>query len=696
MAPYRFRNLQTTFKKASKILNMHRFGPFTLDPARRVLTREGRTVAITARPFDILLALVDRAGEIVDKDEMLKLVWPDTVVEEANLSQQIFLLRKLLGHTDEQPYIATVPRRGYQFVAAVVSEPRAPVSPPSVTAAVPALAGPARLDMALPAGTSLALRSTRALALAPDGSHVVCVVEEGGTTRLYARSIGRFDGRLLPGTEGASGPFFSPDGQWVGFESGRVLRKMRLDGGPALPLCDVADMRGAAWRDCGDIVFAPGPTTGLWRVDASGGTAAPLTTLAFDAGERTHRWPHAVSGSSDVLFTIGHHGAQSFDEASLAITSVASPGHHLVLRHATDGRWQPGGHLIWSRGGALFAASFDIATARLNGPPRMVQDAVATSATGVAHFDWSRNGVLIHAVGTAQTMRRALVTVGRDGAEKQRHLSGEALEEPRLAPDGTAAIISLRNRRSDLWSYDFTRGSLTRLTFDGENFAGIWGPVPGLITYSSSQGGPSDLYLLRPGHSSAPRLFVSSAFDKIAGGWSPDGSVLLFTEYHPDTGADLWLVDRDGAHARPFLRTKFNEYSAVIAPDGRHAAYVTDESGRPEIMAVTFPDAAVKYQLSTDGGTEPVWSPAGSDLFYRSGNRMMRVDLRDGLARAGIPTTLFEGAFVGTTITLANFDVSDDASMFLMVRDEQPAPPSMLAVTIGIAAGSAPAIGGDR
>ncbi len=222
---------------------MHCFGPFVLDPARRVLTQEGRAVPVTARPFDILLALIERAGQTVTKDELLRVVWRDTVVEEANLSQHIFLLRKLLGHTDEQPYITTVPRRGYQFVAEVRGLPDEPARPRAVVVRAPP-PGPLRLDLVLPAGSALAVGSTPVVALARDGSKVVNVVDEGGTTYLCLRSLDQFDGRRLPGTEGAASPFFSPDGNWIGFESGRLLQKIPLEGGPAFALCEVTDMRG--------------------------------------------------------------------------------------------------------------------------------------------------------------------------------------------------------------------------------------------------------------------------------------------------------------------------------------------------------------------------------------------------------------------------------------------------------------------
>ena len=659
---------------------MYCFGPFSLDPARRLLVRQGRGMPISARAFDVLLALVERSGHTVDKDELLRIVWPDTVVEEANLSQHIFMIRKLLGQTDAHPYIATVPRRGYQFVAPV--ENRAVAADGPLPSAATSVGDVVRLEVSLPPRVTLAVGATPVIALAPDAKKVVFVGREGLTTRLYLRQMDRFETTVIEGTEGASSPFFSPDGNWVGFESGRKLHKIALEGGPPHVLCEVADLRGATWTPTGEIVYAPGPTTGLWRISVDGGPAVAVTTLDFEGGERTHRWPHAVQDGSGVIFTIGTASATSFDEAAVAIVATAGGAHRLVLQHGTDGRVVGGGRLLWTRGAALFEAGFDAVAARITGPGRVVQRGVLSSATGAAHYDWSSTGTLVHLAGEAETMRRELLTINRNGDVVAHHLTGDSLEEPRWSPDGAAAIVSLRNRTSDLWLHDFARATLGRLTFDGENFAGIWGPDPHTITFSASHGGPSDLYLLRADRSLPPELLVASEFDKVAGAWSADGRTLVFTEYHPDTGADLWLLDRPGESARLFVRTRFNEYAPVFSPDARHVAYVSDESGRPEIFVVAFPDATGKRQLSADGGSEPIWSPTGLELFYRSGNRLMRVDLSGGVTHAGIPTTLFEGEFAHGTVTLANYDVSADAATFLMVRAPAPAAPATLCVTL--------------
>lgn len=660
---------------------MYAFGPFSVDPTRRVLKRGDQPLPITARTFDVLMALLEQAGQTVGKDHLLRTVWPDTVVEEANLSQQIFTIRKLLGTTEKEPYIATVPRCGYRFVAPVIGRPPA-LGRTSTTGPEPPSAGtPLRLEIAIPAETPLAMRSTPTVAASPDGSMVVFVVADGGTTRLCLRRLNAFHSNPVPGSEGAANPFFSPDGRWLGFESRRRLWKVPTEGGKPFAVCEVAEVRGATWTARDEIIFAPGPATGLWRVAADGGAPQPLTVLDFDGGERTHRWPHALPDGDGVIFTIGHSGATSFDEASLALARLTGE-RRLVLQHATDGRVLPDRQLIWARGGSLLAAPFDAAVARLGGLPRIVAHGVAASATGAAHFSCSRDGLLFHIAGETQTLKRELVLVDRNGAETAGHLTGEMLEEPRWSRDGGAAILSMRNHSSDLWSYDFSRGTLGRLTFDGENFAGIYGPGDA-ITFSSSNGGPADLYVLQPDRSLPPELLVSSEFDKVAGAWSPDGQELVFAEYHPDTGADLWLLERHAGRPQPFVCTRFNEYCPVFAPDGRHIAYVTDESGRPEVVVVDRAGAVGKRQISTDGGTEPVWSRDGRELFYRSGNRLMRVDVSGGITQAGIPTTLFEGNSVPSTVTLANYDVSPDAITFLMIRAATATAPTSLRVTIG-------------
>jgi len=523
------------------------------------------------------------------------------------------------------------------------------------------------------------------LAVSRDGRRLVYVAAVHGTTQLFLRALDRFDVTPVEGTEGVANPFFSPDGQWIGFQCGGALLKVMIGGGQPVTICDIeGDLRGAAWGDGDDIVLAPGPTAALWRVHAAGGPVRPLTTMMFDRGERTHRWPHLLPGGRSVIFTIGCVGAVSFDAASLAVVELDGGEHQIVLQHATDGRCLPTGHLLWARVGTLMSAVFDARARVVQGSSRVVLSGVAVAATGVAQCACSEGGLLVHVPGSAQTVRRSLVGVDRNGAVVETYFGGDAVEEPRLSPDGAGAIISMRGRTSDLWLYDFARGTLSRVTFDGENFAGIWGPGAGSITFSSSRGGAADLYAVQPDRTAAPELLVASAFDKVAGSWSADGLHLLFTEYHPETGVDIWVFDRGAGAVRPFIRTRFNEYAPVLSPDARYVAYTSDESGRPEIYLVEYPEAVGKRQLSTEGGVEPLWARDGSELFYRSGDRVMRVDMSRGAANAGVPTTVFEGRFVKGTVTcLSNYDVTVDGRRFVMVVEDTPPAPSALLVTSG-------------
>jgi serine/threonine-protein kinase len=664
------------------------FGPYCLDPARRVLTRDEATLPITGKAFDVLLALVERRGRTVEKNELLELVWPDATVQEANLSQQIFTIRRILDEAlDHQRCIATIPRRGYRFVADV-REAREPAAEqhPAVPLSRSALGAPMRLALHLPAGAAPALSSSTAVAVDAAARFFIYVTVAAGTSRLCVRGLDRLEPQLLAGTDGAANPFLSPDGEWVGYVAQARLQKIRVSGGMPSTLCEVdGELRGATWTSRGEIVFAPGPASGLWKVAAAGGTPYPVTTLAFEAGERTHRWPHALPDGTHVLLTIGHAGTASFDEATLAVVSLTGDTTpRPILRHGTDARYVPDGHLLYAREAAIMAAPFDLDALTVRGAARPLMSGVATAATGAAHFDCSDTGVLVHAPGEAQTLRRRLVRVRRDGSAASPCVTGDGLEEPRLAPDGRRVIVDLRGRTTDLWLHDFARGTLARLTFDGDNFAAAWGPAPDTITFSSNRGGACDLYCVKAAELPCEELLLSSAFDKVPGSWSSDGRLLTYTEYHPETGADLWIFDRASGETRPLVRTRFNEYGPATSPDGRHVAYTSDETGRAEVYVTGLPGVAGKWQISVDGGSEPLWSRDGAELFYRCGDRLMCVDMRRGPLDAGVPATLFEGRYIPGTLTgLPNYDVDADGASFLLVAEDTPAALADLLITIG-------------
>lgn len=662
----------------------YRFGPFRLDAARRTLARGDVRVPVTSRTFDVLLALVERAGRTVDKDELLRIVWPEAVVEESNLTQQIFMIRRLLGTpSNESAYIVTVPRRGYRFAAAVSHAAVETFRSPDRAAASPEPSG-LRLAMPLPADAPLASGAERALTISPDGRTIVYVAGGAAGPRLYRRALDRFDAIPIPSTDGAGNPFFSPDGEWIGFTAARKLQKVRVDGGPAQTICEVGgDVRGAAWSPANVIVFAPAPASSLWQVPADGGVPTPLTTLRFGAGERTHRWPHILPDGLGVMFTVGHAEASSFDEASVAVAELSDPDHRIVLNHATDARcWRPD-LLLCARQATLMAAPFDLQRRELTGALSTVVAGVSMTSTGAVQAACSSPDVLVHAPGRVEVPERSLVIVARDGRCLQVMPGGDAIEEPRISPDGSDIVVGRRGRGSDLWLCDRVRQVFRRLTFDEHSFAGIWGSGVRTITYSSGCHGVADLYEIAPDRSGEATLLLQTDFDKVPGSWSPGGAELAYTEYHPESGADIWIFARASGTARPLVRTRFNEYGPRVSPDGRHLAYTGDESGRREVYVVSLPEGIDKCQVSTDGGAEPVWSPDGRELFYRVGHRTMRVDVSRGPHRSGVPTTLFEQRHVPGAVTgLANYDVASDDGAFVFVAEREVPETLLLHVTL--------------
>lgn len=663
----------------------YRFGPYSLNAVRRSLSRDGERVQMTSRAFDVLLALVQRAGETVDKDELLGVVWPGAVVEESNLTQQIFTIRRLLGPSPApEGFIVTVPRRGYRFVAPVTSDTAGPGFEPGRHAGPPSRPT-IRLAMTLPVDAPFAAVTERALAISPDGSAIVYVAGGAAGPRLYRRLLESFEATPIPETEGAGNPFFSPNGEWVGFTARRKLQRVPFHGGPAQTICALnGDVRGATWTPSGVIVFGAGAASALWQVPSEGGSPPrPLTTLRFEQGERTHRWPHLLPDGAGVLFTIGHVHAGSFDEASLAVVDLQDPEHRIVLYGATDGRCSEPRTLLCGRHGTLLTATFDPEKRQVMSALRVMTTDVAISPTGAVHAASSATGILVHAPGPLHSPGRSLLTLARDATRVEAAACEDPIEEPRVSADGRSVIVSRRGRGSDLWLYDRLRQVFRRLTFDERSFAGIWGPGAGTITCSSNAGGVADLYSLEPDRGVMPRLLLQTDFDKVPGAWSPDGQTLGFTEYHPDTGADIWTFEPATGATRPLVRTRFNEYGPSFSPDGRHVAYTSDESGRPEVYVVWLPDGSGKCQISSDGGAEPVWSRDGQELFYRVGHRMMCVDVSRGSHLSGVPTTLFEHRHVPGVVTgLANYDVAPERSEFVVVVEQEVPPITRLHVTM--------------
>jgi serine/threonine-protein kinase len=657
---------------------VYAFGDFRLDLQSRRLLRGDEAMPITVKTFDTLAVLVERAGQIVDKDELMRRVWTDAIVEEANLSQQIFTLRRMLGEDPkDHRYIQTVPRRGYRFVAEV--------SAIGVRADASRVAAPVlRLSLVLPSDRPLAIGACSPIALSPDGRTLAYVALEAEGTALFVRAMDRDESRRVPRSEGAGMPFFSPDSRWLGYVANGKLNKTLVAGGAPIMVCDAgSECRGASWTPHNEIVLAAGPATGLSIVSADGGSPRTLTTLDFAKGERTHRWPDVLPSGRHVLFTVAHAGSASFDEGEIVVVSLDSGERHGVVRHGSCARSVPSGHVVYLRGGSLMAVAFDAARLETQGSTIPVADRVMTQPTGAGYFAFSNTGCLLHLTGEAHDVKRRLVWVDRQAHLEPLALPDQAIEEPRLSPDGTRVAFGIRGKSNDIWIHDFTTGALTRVTHHGDNFAPIWTPDGTRMTFSSNRNGPCHIFSRDLDGGNVVEL-VGGDYDLVPGSWSPDGAVLLFTEYNPGTGANIWMcTPGSGRPPRALVRSRANDFGPACSPDGRSFAYTSDESGRFEVYLFPFPDFGMKTQISVDGGSEPVWSRDGR-LCYRSGSSVMVADIDLATrTRIGAPQRIAEGPFQpGAVAGLPNYDVAADGRLLMIAQTSAQAQPDRLSVTV--------------
>ena len=514
--------------------------------------------------------------------------------------------------------------------------------------------------------------------LSPDGARMAYVVGDGNQRQLYVRSMDQLEGVPLSGTGQSYHPFFSPDGQWLGFVTSSELKKVSVTGGAPLALTGVNLSRGASWGEGDVIVYAPTPASGLLRVSAAGGPAEPVTELRD--GEASHRWPQFLPGGDAVLFT-SHTSSSNFDEASIEVVVLESGERKLLHRGGSYPRYVESGHLVFLRESTLFAAPFDLDRLELLSSPVPVLQGIASNPYhGSGQYDVSSNGLLAYISGGSQLDQYAMVLVDREGRAIPLSDDEQTFGEPHFAPDGKRlAVQRFESGRpnSGIWIYDLERGVSSRLTFDESNArAPFFSPDGERVYFSSDSSGSVNVYWKRADGSGEAVRLTESPKTQFASSVSPDGKFVVFHESNATTGYDLFIVDTSGeGEPEEFLTTPFNDYEAAFSPDGRWIAYQSDESGDTEVYVRPFPAGAGKWQISTDGGNYPRWAPSGRELFYRKDDGLMVVKVRSsgGSFIANRPTKLFDGPFLTLSVygsTLADYDVAPDGEHFVMMQGE--------------------------
>jgi serine/threonine-protein kinase len=514
-----------------------------------------------------------------------------------------------------------------------------------------------RFTITLPSGQHLAGLDQPALALSPDGSQLAYVATtQGGVQQIYLREMNSAETRSISGTEGATDPFFSPDGQWLGFFADGRLKKIPVSGGAAITLADAPAHFGASWGSQGIIVFisALGP---LQQVSDAGGVPQPLTRL--EKGELAHAWPEFLLGSKALVFE-GREG--------IAVQPVGTGERRNLIQGGSSPGYSSSGHLVYAQTGNLMAVPFDLQRLTVTGAAVPIVEGIFSQPAQISftQYSISLSGSLVYISGGAQTGGSNLVWVSRNGTGQSVAAPERGYGFPRLSPDGRRIAVSADGQ---IWLYDLSRETLTRFTFAGTaNYLPVWTPDGKRIAfYSSKEGTPNIFWQLADGSGGLERL-TTSTYTNAPLSFSPDGQMLAFDEASP-TGIGIWVLRMSDRKAQPFLRTQFKEAAARFSPDGHWLAYVSNESGRDEVYAQPYPGPGGKWQISTDGGTEPLWNRSGRELFYRSGDKLMAVGIstQPGFV-AGKPRQLFKGGYLLSSFGVPNYDVSPDGQRFLMVK----------------------------
>lgn len=481
------------------------------------------------------------------------------------------------------------------------------------------------------------------MALSPDGTRIALIEQLAtGENRLATRPLDESEFTPLLGTEGAGLPFFSPDGQWIGFFADRKLKKVAVQGGSLVTLCDAPSPQGASWGDDDNIIAALKVGSGLSRIPSGGGVPTSVTELDKKNGERAQRYPQVLRGSHAVLVT--SLWAQSFagPYGQLDVLSLKSGERKTVHRGGSFGRYLSSGHLAYLQQNTLYAARFDLSRLALTGAPQPVLEDVGF-AGGILNWNFgvSETGTIVYVSGKGTTTEgTAIFWLDSTGKTQPLQLSQGGYVSPRFSPDGKRLAfgrVTIPGLAADLWVKDLERDATSRVTsLAGLNNNPVWTPDgKGIVFLSFSQPAPG-IYWVRADGSGEPQRLTDGKTIQRPYSFSPDGKRLAYIQPGAEGTFEIWTAavesDRDqGAagvrlgKAEPFLHTAFSAIAPAFSPDGRWLAYSSDETGGYEVYVRPFPGPGAKSQISTGGGQFPIWSRSARELFFLSADGRIMV-----------------------------------------------------------------------
>jgi len=464
--------------------------------------------------------------------------------------------------------------------------------------------------------------------LSPDGKRLAVALRGAdGKQRIYTRLLSQDALTPLAGTENGAQPFFSPDGNWIGYTGDRKLKKISLEGGGPLVLCDAPSLHGASWGDDGNIVLAADANAGLVRVPSGGGNPDMVTRL--NPEDRTHRWPHVLPGGEAAVFS-SRVGAGNLGGNQIEWVSFKTGNRKVLQRDAFSAAYLPAGknkgHLVYLRGSTLFAAPFDPVGGMITGTPVPVLQDVSSSRTRGGDFAFSSSGIFVYLRGAADQQKSPISSRNRSGTETVVYDTPGEYQTPRFSPNGKRlAFAAVSPQGSDIWVKDLDREAPLRLTFlKGQNLWQVWTPDGTHIVFRSEDPGAPGLYWVRSDGAGEPVRLAEAKLNERPMSFAPDGKRLAF-DYRGNGGSSdigTALIEGDREHPKmgspePFLATPADESSPQFSPDGRWLAYESTETGTRQLYVRPFPGPGGRWQISTRFGHQPTWSRTSSELFFR-------------------------------------------------------------------------------
>ena len=540
----------------------------------------------------------------------------------------------------------------------------------------PRPSAPARVTgfaVTLPEGERIPFDDSPILDLSRDGSRLVFVGDRDGHRKLYVRSRDRIEPKPVAGTEGAYGPFFSPDAQWIGFFADGKLKKVPAGGGVAMALADAINNRGAVWLDDDTIVFAPHFTSGLVRISARGGKTDVLTTPDEAAGERSHRWPTYLPDGGAVLFTIGLlKGPGNYDDARIAVWEPATRKTRILFEGGTMARFAPPDHLVFWRAGTLLAVPFDARSRRLDGESVALDERTSGDpSSGVAYAAVAADGTWAYVPGAETVGERRLILTDRAGKAQPVPVPARSYHYPRFSPDGKRLAVTIgpgHGNGDDVWICDIATGALSRLTFgDGNgNYYPVWAPDGKRVAFGSDRG-HQGVYFKKTDGSGEEEPLLPVARAQLPQDWSRDGSILALTQGFPNT--DILTVSLRDRRETVFEPTAF---TPVFSPDGRWMAFNAQAAGAsPQVVVKPVAQPGGKIQITSSWGTFPVWTDR--EIVYLLDNRrVVAVEARTNPTfHAGVVRELFDMTYDRGSGPLREYDVTRDGQTFVFVGGQQ-------------------------